>query len=219
MGVRGVVVDSLGNEIAEVIDTGTLDAGEGVEQTGDEVIDGVKTFIKSPVIPSATAAAHPPTKAQLDDALAGRVPVGRQVTVGYGLAGGGDLSADRSFAVSLGADLATATADTAVSNSSYTLLSGMTLTPAAGAYLVWFTSSVESSSVTDLTFLSIFVGGSQVAASEIETDSKTANEADAVQCVARVVVDGTQAIEVKWKNNGAATATAHERTLIALRLS
>lgn len=42
-------------------------SGVSVLTTGNQTIDGIKTFVLSPSIPSATSASHPVTKTQLDE--------------------------------------------------------------------------------------------------------------------------------------------------------
>lgn len=77
-----------------------------VHNTGAETIAGVKTFSSAPVVPSNSFPESAITNLTTD--LAGKVPTTRTVSAGTGLTGGGDLSADRSFAVSYGTASGTA---------------------------------------------------------------------------------------------------------------
>ena len=77
-----------------------------VKLTGDQTITGVKTFTAAPVVPdSAFTVAK---TIGLQAALDGRAPTTRTITAGTGLAGGGDLTANRTLAVSYGTTAGTA---------------------------------------------------------------------------------------------------------------
>lgn len=118
------------------------------------------------------------------------------------------------------ATIAEATADTTTTSTTDVLVSGMTLTPAAGTYLVSFTGSVEVSSAGATTFPSIYAGGTQEAASEREiqrTGFFGGLISQAFACVALVTVNGSQAIEGRIRTT-AGTATIHERTLAIIEV-
>ena len=66
--------------------------------------------------------------------------------------------------------------------------------------------------------MSIYSAGAQVAPSEREIDSTSANESVPFSCHAVVTVNGSQAVEGRARNNGAATVTVHERQLILVRV-
>src|SRR5690349_11162716 len=76
-----------------------------VHLTGNETVAGTKTFSASPTVPTPTSDGHAATKLYAD----GKVSSARQVIAGTGLTGGGDLSADRTLAVSYGVAAGTAT--------------------------------------------------------------------------------------------------------------
>ena len=77
-----------------------------VKLTGDQTITGVKTFTDAPVVPdSALTVAK---TIGLQAALNGKAPTTRTITAGAGLTGGGDLTANRTLAVSYGATAGTA---------------------------------------------------------------------------------------------------------------
>lgn len=77
-----------------------------VHNTGAESIDGVKTFTSSPIVPSNSFPESAITNLTSD--LAAKVPNSRQVISGTGLAGGGDLTADRTLSVTYGTIAGTA---------------------------------------------------------------------------------------------------------------
>ena len=110
--------------------------------------------------------------------------------------------------------LAEATATTTTTSGSDVLVNSMTLTPAAGTYLVTFSGSVRQSASNDSIFTSIYSGGTQVAASEREfkRGSNQGNITASFCCQAKVTVNGAQAIEGRWRETGG-TATMYERTL------
>lgn len=116
-------------------------------------------------------------------------------------------------------DIAEASGDITTTSVTDVLATSMTLTPAAGTYLVWFTGSVDHSANNATMFLSIYLGGVQEASSEREF-GRGAGQGDVTNsfaCAARVSVDGTQAIEGRWRTPSS-TATMHERTLQILRV-
>ena len=102
------------------------------------------------------------------------------------------------------------------------LASGMTSTPAAGTYLCFFTgggwlSNPGSSNYT--VAASIYAGGSQVSGSEIQfSDAQYYNTP--FSCVGVATVNGSQAIEGRWRvNGGGGTATiTGVHTLLLLKI-
>jgi hypothetical protein len=112
---------------------------------------------------------------------------------------------------------ATATADATTSSVADVLATGMTLTPVPGTYMVWFNGSVENNTNAATTFMSIYSGGSQVAASEVRAVQQAAARAFPFGCIAIVTVNGAQAIEGRWRVSGN-TSTMHQRTLMILKV-
>jgi hypothetical protein len=102
------------------------------------------------------------------------------------------------------------------------LATGMTSTPAAGTYLCFFTgggwlSNPGSSNYT--VAASIYAGGSQVSGSEIQfANSQYYNTP--FSCVGVATVNGSQAIEGRWRvNGGGGTATiTGVHTLLLLKI-
>jgi len=102
------------------------------------------------------------------------------------------------------------------------LLTGMTITPPAGTYLVifstWLTHSQGNQSVT----MSIYAGGSQVAASVRAAipfvGALSAITQDMPLTTNGIVtVNGSQAIAIEWHTT-AGTASAHTGTLDVLKI-
>jgi hypothetical protein len=91
----------------------------------------------------------------------------------------------------------------------------VTRTPPAGTYLTYFSGSVENSGSNESVFTSIWAAGSQVTASERETFNNRANDASGFCSEARVTVNGSQAIEGRWRVSGN-TGTMHGRTMILI---
>lgn len=139
--------------------------------------------------------------------------------------GGGGRGLSRSTIISLiqqfgGGGLppsfqATATADDTTASLVDVVAAGMTLTPPAGTYLVWFSGSVEGDGSGNI-FVSIYSGGVQVPSSEeiillLPTGSPFAS-------IAKVTVDGTQTIEGRWRVDGG-TATMNQRNLTIIQVA
>jgi hypothetical protein len=116
--------------------------------------------------------------------------------------------------------IAEASGDTTETSATDVLVASMTLTPDAGTYTVTFTSSLELSSSNSASFFSIYSAGSQVAASErmAKRGAGQGQVALPFTCVAKVTVNGSQAIEGRVRVD-AGTATIHQRTLLAVEVA
>jgi hypothetical protein len=125
--------------------------------------------------------------------------------------------ADHIHNTTIANSVASATTDDTTASLTDVLIVGMTLTPAAGTYLATFSSSVlNSGNGASRLFVSIYSNAVQVAHSEREIGiSGGANVP--VQTNAVVTVNGSQAIEARWRAV-AGTNTAHERSLTIIRL-
>jgi hypothetical protein len=116
---------------------------------------------------------------------------------------------------------ATATADDTTTSAADVAVSGMSVTPGAGDYLIWFSGSMEGNTATTTQYASIYVNGSQLAHTErrIFTEASIPNNSFPVTAHAYVTgVGAGQAIEVRWRTSGG-TATMHERTLVVAQAS
>ena len=118
---------------------------------------------------------------------------------------------------------ATATTTTTTTATTDTQTNSMTLTPVAGTYMVWFSGSVTDNTRGASIYTSIYSAGAQVAYSEQESnvggdDVNTWIGVLPFTCIAKVTVNGAQAIEGRWRVS-TGTGTMYERTLTLLRIS
>lgn len=110
------------------------------------------------------------------------------------------------------------------SGTSDVLLTGMTITPVSGTYMVWFSCDVTSPTAGDAISFSIYVGGVQKADSLrkiIPFSGGTLTTGNARGCAATngvVTVNGSQAIEIRWSSSTGGV-TAQNRTMSILRVS
>ncbi len=117
---------------------------------------------------------------------------------------------------------ATAAADATITNTSYELMDSMTLTPPAGDYLVIFSTDISGPTVGvngDFIDAAIFVDGTilQHTERDIENEGSIDGLPYPLATNAKITVDGTETVEVRWKVTAAeGTWTAHERSLILL---
>lgn len=108
----------------------------------------------------------------------------------------------------------TATGTITTTSTAFVLATSMTDTPPAGTYLVFFTGSVFEviTGVGDFLEMAIYAGGVQNADSLVRC-ADGANFDTAFCAVALVTVDGTQAVEGRWRvavavaNTGSMTGT------------
>lgn len=114
--------------------------------------------------------------------------------------------------------VAEASGDITTTSTSDVLATSMTLTPAAGTYQVWFTTSVDNGSNNTRVFASIYAGGVQTAASERQFARATQAITGVLATSAKVTVNGSQAIEALWRVS-AGTGTMHQRTLVIMKVT
>jgi hypothetical protein len=125
---------------------------------------------------------------------------------------------NHTHAVSLSSSTASATASTTTTSTTPVLLDSMTLTPAAGTYLVSFgTSTVNSGNGALRNFFILSVGGSTIAATNRST-GVAGSSYSVVSIGYPVTVNGSQAIEIYWSVL-AGTGTALERTLSIVKIA
>jgi hypothetical protein len=113
--------------------------------------------------------------------------------------------------------------NTSTNSGLYEILDGMT-SPALlfGIYQCTF-SGTFSTTVPLFSdpgvFLSLFVGGTQIATSQTNQNSTTANSAFNVSFVCKVALNDNQSISVQWKNNGTSnTLTCTNRIFDILKV-
>lgn len=118
------------------------------------------------------------------------------------------------------ATLAAATGDITTASGTDVVATSMTQTPAAGTYLVAFSGSLDHDSNSSSIETSVWSAGSQVASSErrFVRGAGQGNVTGSFICQAKVTVNGSQAIEGRWRTSGA-TATMHERVLSILEVA
>lgn len=116
---------------------------------------------------------------------------------------------------------ASASGLTSTSSLTDVLISGMTLTPPAGTYLVFFQGSATSNAGSVVTFFSVYGGGVKVTNSEITLRQNSGSVKLPVYLVAiPVTVNGAQAVEIRWRvSNGTANLLANGRYLTLLQMS
>lgn len=128
-----------------------------------------------------------------------------------GPAGGGSITSS----------VQSATADTSTTSSTYVTMNAMTVTPAAGTYLVMFSGSGGVSANSSTGNYAIFNNGSIVQHSERNTvtgGGPTSGMEDAFYTQSVETVNGSQTIDVRYQTSSG-TFTIHERSLILIQLS
>jgi hypothetical protein len=115
-----------------------------------------------------------------------------------------------------------ATASTSTTSTSYTQINGMSITPAAGNYMVKFSASSNGTAANQQLQTALYVGGSVQAFTEgdfgFEVNAANDNNRFSIQSDAIVTVNGSQAIEMRYKTN-TGTFNVHERSMILLKVS
>lgn len=163
-------------------------------------------------------------QAQITNLLNVKADKSTTISAGYGLTGGGDLSTNRTFAVSLTDSEVSANNTITTTSATDTLMTGMTITPAAGVYLVLFSCSLSRANDNASITSSIYSNGTLEAGSERQVVanvsgglSNPATTTMSVTSFAVVTVNGSQAIEGRWRRS-AGTATATYRHLKVIRI-
>jgi len=93
------------------------------------------------------------------------------------------------------------------------LVPGMTITPQEGTYDIWFTGTGTNSLKGCAAVFSIYAAGVRIDESESVVEPGGNDFKGSFRCTARVEVNGTQAIEGKFKA-GSNTAKVYARTLL-----
>jgi hypothetical protein len=99
------------------------------------------------------------------------------------------------------------------------LATGMTLTPAAGTWLVTFSGSITNATSGETTYVSIWYNGLQVASSERRWTRGTQAVTGGFTCQAIVTVSGALAVEGRWRTTNGTSGSLHQRTLTAVRVN
>lgn len=113
-----------------------------------------------------------------------------------------------------------ATGNVTTTSATFALVGSMTNTPAAGTYQLFFNcqASIDSDSNGDLT---VYVAGSEVTAnrrniSAVASGGTTASVTTAMTIITLVTVNGSQAVEIRFRENGGGTLTVGNRELILI---
>lgn len=116
------------------------------------------------------------------------------------------------------AQQATATAATATTSATDTPVSGMVITPGAGTYLAWFSSTVSHSNGNTDGYVSLYAAGAQIAHSERRFRRGNADVFYPAETHALITVAAGQPIDVRWRT-AAGTITAENRSLLLLKIA
>ena len=177
---------------------GTFCQGNDSRLSDDRTASGLRTASTIVVISSATA----PTVGQTLVATASNAASWQSISASYPysneVTGAGSITTN---------------------NGSDTQMSGMTLTPPAGTYMVWFTGDITDNSNGSVATPNIYVGGLTVTSSERPFTRGSTGVTASFDCVARVTVNGSQAIQGMWRASGGSTATNTRRSLAIVRVS
>ena len=114
--------------------------------------------------------------------------------------------------------IAEAATSTTTTSTTDVLVTGMSITPESGTYLVWFSSSASNATSNNSVYVSIYAGGTQAVASERHIITKSAGDTGGIACSAKVIVNGTQTIEAQWRVDGS-TGTLYQRTLVISKVA
>lgn len=79
-----------------------------IRSSGDQTLEGVKTFTSSPTVPTPTTDMQAANKKAVDDAIALQVPRTFKIVAGEGLSGGGAFAGDLTLTVKYGSEAGTA---------------------------------------------------------------------------------------------------------------
>lgn len=115
--------------------------------------------------------------------------------------------------------ITSATSTTTITTTSTTdiLATSMSVTPEAGTYLVIFSGATSNSNNNQSVFSSVYVGGVQATGSERAQRQLSANDGASFACVVQATVDGSQAIEGRWRVS-AGTGSMYQRTLVIVKV-
>lgn len=102
------------------------------------------------------------------------------------------------------------------SSGSDILMTSMTLTPAAGNYAVWFSGELSHNTSSATINTNIYVGGVLVTSSDRlwQRGAGQGNVTTSFCCMAKVTVNGSQAIEGRWRTSAATASCTHKQLMI-----
>ncbi len=116
--------------------------------------------------------------------------------------------------------IVSATGTITTTSGSDVLMTGMTLTPPAGVYHAQCDTTLTNDSNNSQVFVSIYVGGTQIASSEksakprVQAGFGSALNLDVpITSVGEATVNGSQAIECRWSRSGGNANSINGRSL------
>lgn len=118
---------------------------------------------------------------------------------------------------------ATSTTNATTTSGTDALMTGMTITPIQGTYLVIFSAVVQSSNAGQGVTISLYVGGTQDATSIRDAAPFDGGTLSSTQASCGMMthgiytVSGSQAIAVQWHVSGG-TATVFQRKLSVIKI-
>lgn len=113
---------------------------------------------------------------------------------------------------------ASATGSTTTTSATNAVISGMTITPASGRYLVLFSANTQSVTNTSVTEISVFNNAVQNTTT-IRTNTYPSGAFLHISTISLELVNGSQAIDVRWRRvSGTGTPTMTNRQLILIRV-
>lgn len=104
------------------------------------------------------------------------------------------------------------TVSTSTTSTTFVAMSGMTVTPASGNYLVAFNSTCNINSASGFVTYTLYVGGVALAASNRVVLPATTTGKAVISTVAKVTVNGSQMVEV-WYKTSTGTCNVYERVM------
>lgn len=123
---------------------------------------------------------------------------------------------------------ATGTSTLTTTSTTFSVVSGMTMTPVAGTYLVMFSADVEARNVNGQGEVQIFNGGSAVTGTNRQIELEvalllgligTARLNIGAGCLFGVVTaNGTNAIDIRYRSIDGQTITITSRAMFAFRI-
>lgn len=140
----------------------------------------------------------------------------------------GKLQAQLNLLLNPATTIVTATGNTTTTSTTDVAIDSMSITPPAGTYQVWFTTTLTSNTSGANFFTSIYSGGVQATGSQLQSRPRVnasgglgGNANLDLSCpvcnIAEVTVNGSQAIEARWRVS-AGTATSLQRSMMIQRV-
>lgn len=140
----------------------------------------------------------------------------RNINTGYGLLGGGNLTADRTLAVNLFVEKPANNTPFVTSSTTNVVVGGLTRTPPAGSYLVLVNMNGAFDTNNRLSTTSVAVDGVTDPFTERVADHLNQSRNKVMTTQALVTVNGSQAITSQVRVSGG-TLTINNRSMILIR--